>query len=99
MVSEVNPVALTSRGSCCAALVTSPSPSWPKLLLPQHDATPSASSPQLLVPPAAIESKVRPSAEGPGSTWSGRRSLPSWPDAKAPQHDAAPSAVRPQAWS
>ena len=88
----------TWLGSGCAALVFWPLPSWPKVLLPQHHAAPSSSSPQVFDPDALIAVKTWPSAERPGCVWSSAASLPSWPDGYEPQHHASPASVSAHTW-
>lgn len=77
-------------------------PSCPRMLLPQHQATPSVATPHVWVEPAARLVKARAASIGAGvglgSPGSFPAVLPSWPLKLLPQQYATPAAVSPQVW-
>ncbi|KRC30598.1 hypothetical protein ASE28_14285 [Acidovorax sp. Root219] len=79
--------------------VVLPSPSWPKLLSPQHCTAPAVVSAQLWFSPAAMAATplARP-VTGWGVLLSVVLPSPSWPSLLRPQHCTAPALVSAQLW-
>ena len=78
---------------------TEPLPSRSFSPHPQQYATPEVARPQVWLPPALMEAKVKPPLTGTGVLGSGLvEPLPSWPTPLPPQQYAAPTVVIPQVW-
>ena len=78
---------------------TTPSPSWPLWLPPQHQTEPSARNAQVWLAPAAIATTLSSPATSTGALVGDSWPSPSWPTSLAPQHQTWPAPASAQVWA